>query len=73
MTVDETRLGKELEVARDARLGLAEDGGQVLDRELGLAQQRENAQPRPLARRLQRSQQHIDGKRNRGIHGAAFR
>ncbi len=42
-------LGQELEVARDARLRLAQDLGQVRDGQFGLEQQSQDAQPRLLA------------------------
>ena len=40
-------------MARDARLRLAEDVDQLGDRQLGLGQQRQQAQPRLLAGRLE--------------------
>ncbi len=65
VAVDEAGLGEELQVARDARLRLAEDGGEVLHRQLGLGQQRQDAQARALARGFQRGKDGIDGKRRR--------
>src|SRR5262249_33447825 len=47
-------LGQKLEMARNARLRLAQDGGEIRDGELGLEQQREDAQPRLLTGRLER-------------------
>ena len=47
-------LGQELEMAGDARLRLAQDVGQLRDRQLGLVEQRQDAQPRLLAGRLER-------------------
>ncbi len=51
--LDQAGLGQELEMARDARLRLAQDVGEVGDRELGLGEQRQDAQPRRLAGRLE--------------------
>src|SRR5439155_26718809 len=48
--VDETCLGQQLEMARDARLRLAQDLGEVGDRKVGFGEQRENAQARAFAR-----------------------
>ena len=50
MPLDEAGLGEELEMARDARLRLAEDVGQVRHRELALGKQREDPQPGLLGR-----------------------
>ncbi len=46
-------LGEQLEVARDARLRLAQDLGEVRHGELGLGQQRQDPQPGRLPGRLQ--------------------
>ena len=51
--LDQTGLGQQLEVARDARLRLAQDVGQVGDGQLGLGQQRQQAQARVLAGRFE--------------------
>ena len=51
---DETGFGHQLQMPADARLALAEDLGQVLDVQLGLGQQRQDAQARGLARREHR-------------------
>ena len=44
--LDQPGLGQQLEVARDARLRLAQDLGEVGDRQFGLGQQRQDAQAR---------------------------
>ena len=49
--LDQAGLGQQPQMARDARLRLAQDVGEVGDGELGLGEQREDAQPRRLARR----------------------
>lgn len=46
-------LAQKLEMARDTRLALADNFDQFADRELGLAQQQKQAQPRRVARRTQ--------------------
>ena len=51
--LDQAGLGQQLEMARDARLRLAQDVGQVGDGQFGLGQQRQHAQPRLLAGRLE--------------------
>jgi hypothetical protein len=44
--LDQAGLGEKPQMARNARLRLAQDGGEVGDRQLGFAQEREDAQPR---------------------------
>ena len=66
----EPRLGQELQVARHARLRLAEDGDEFADRELGLVEQAEDPQPRLLARRLEAREQCREGRMRSG--GARF-
>ena len=68
IAVDQPGLGQELAVAGDARLRLAEDGGEVLDRQLGLAEQRQHAEARRLARRLQGADQGIERQWRRHVH-----
>ena len=53
-------LGQQLEMARDARLRLAQNVGEVGDGELGLGQQRQHAQARLLAGRLERGVEGIE-------------
>ena len=49
----QARLGQQLQVAADARLALPQDARQVLDVELAVRQQDQQAQPRRLGHRLQ--------------------
>src|SRR5690606_37296111 len=61
---NEASVGEELEVARDARLALAENLGEILDRMLALAQKRQQAQPGAFPR----CAQHFDqGLRTRQL------
>jgi hypothetical protein len=46
---DQAGIEEELQVARDARLALPEDGGEVLDGEVAGREQRQDSQPRRLA------------------------
>ena len=48
-------------MARDARLRLAQDLGEVGDRQLGLGEQRQDAQPRVFARGLERLLSSLNG------------
>ncbi len=43
--LDQPRLGQEPQMARQPRLRLAQDFGEVGDRQFGLGEQRQNAQP----------------------------
>ena len=52
--LDQAGFGQQLEMARNARLRLAQDVGEVGDGQFGLGQQRQHAQPRLLAGRLER-------------------
>ena len=51
--LDQPGLDQQLEMARDARLRLAQDVGEVGDGQFGLGQQRQDAQARFLAGRLE--------------------
>ena len=62
IALDQPRLGQQPQMARDARLRLAQNVGQVGDGELGFAQQRQHAQTRFLARRLQRRIEGVKAK-----------
>ena len=53
------RLAQKLQMARDARLGLADDLDQLADRQLGLAQQQQQAQPGGVARGTQHGNQPV--------------
>ena len=59
-SVDQAGLGEEPQMARNPRLRLAQDGGEVRHRELGLGEQRENAQPGGLAGGLQRAVERLE-------------
>jgi hypothetical protein len=63
MTLDQVRLGEELEMARDAGLRLPQDFGQVGDGEFGLGQERKNAQPGAFGHRPQRVMHGLEGQR----------
>ena len=52
--LDQPGLGQQPQMARNARLRLAQDVGEVGDGQLGFGQQRQHAQARLLAGRLQR-------------------
>ena len=56
-------------MARDARLRLAQDVGEVGDRQLGLGQQRQDAQARRLAGGLERAVEVRERKVGRTGHG----
>ena len=51
--LDQPGFGQQLEMARDARLRLAQDVGEVGNGQFGLGQQRQDAQARLLTRRLE--------------------
>ncbi len=68
MALDQTRFRQKPQVTRDARLRLGEDGGQILDRQLGLAEERQDAQARCLARGLQSRDQRVHRERRSGVH-----
>ena len=59
---------RQLEMARDARLRLAENGDELAHRQLGLAEQADEPQARHLARRLEARQQRLEahGRRRAG-------
>ena len=52
--LDQAGFGQQPQVARNPRLRLAQDFGEIGDGQFRLGQQRQNAQPRGLARRLER-------------------
>ena len=62
--LDQPGLGQQLEMARDARLRLAQDLGEIGDGQFGLGQQRQDAQARLLAGGLERR---VEGRRNRAV------
>ncbi len=59
----ETSLDQKLQVARDARLRLAENGHKLAHRQFGRFQEAEDAQPRLLAGRLEAREQRRKGER----------
>ena len=59
----EPRLDQQPEMARDARLRLAENGDQFAHRQFGGFQQAEDAQPRLLAGRLEAREQSVKAER----------
>ena len=65
VALDQPRLDQQLEMARDPRLRLAQDVGEVGDRKLALDQQRQDAQARLLRRRPQDAQCFGEGDRCR--------
>ncbi len=68
--LDQAGLDQQLEMARDARLRLAQDVGEVGDGQLGLGHQRQDAQPRRLARRLEGGVEGVERQvGSRVIHG----
>ena len=62
MLVDDAGIGEQLEVAGDSRLRLAEDVGQVGDRELAVLEQGDDPQSRVLADRPQDEQCRVGGE-----------
>jgi hypothetical protein len=57
--VEQAGLREQLEMAGNAWLALAEDPGQVRDRQVGVGAQRQQAQPGRLRRRLQGREQFL--------------
>ena len=66
--LDQAGLGQQLEMARDARLRLAQDVGEVGDGQLGLGQQRQHAQARLLAGRLERRIEGVETELAGAVH-----
>ena len=62
MTLDQAGFRQQLEMARDARLRLAQDFGEVGDGQFGLGQQRKDAQPRALGHGPQRVMHSLEGQ-----------
>ena len=67
--LDQPGLGQQPQMPRDARLRLAQDVGEVGDRQLGLGQQRHDAQPRLLAGRLEGAVEGGERQLGRRSHG----
>ena len=68
--LDQAGLDQELEMARDARLRLAQDLGQVGHGQLGLGQQHQHAQPRVLARGLERGVEGVERQVGSSVMGS---
>jgi len=67
--LDQARLDQQSQMPRDAGLRLAQDLGQVGDRQFGLRQQHQNAQPRVLTRRFQGGVEGIERQTAGFTHG----
>ena len=65
LALGEAGFDQQFQMARDARLRLAENGDEFADRQLGLAEQADQPEPRHLARRLQARQQGVKANRRR--------
>ena len=65
LPLGEPGVDQQLQMARDARLRLAEDADEFADRQLGLAEQAEQAQPRHFAGGLEGGEQGVEGERER--------
>ena len=68
-TLDQPGLDQELEVARDARLRLPQNLGEIGHRQFGLAEQREDAQARLLAGGLEGGVEGVEWQVGRISHG----
>ena len=66
MAIDQTGLDQQLEMARDAGLGLSENGGQFRHRQFRLGQQCQQTQTRRLPRCFQRSDGLVKRQGGRG-------
>ena len=70
--LDQASLGEEAQMARQARLRLAQDLGEVGNRQLGLGDQRQDAQARGFPRCLEHGGQGWKGE-GLGVHGRPLR
>ena len=70
LALGEARFDQQLEMARDARLRLAENGDQFAHRQFGFAEQPDQAQARHFARRLKARQQRLEAHFCRSASGA---
>ena len=66
--LDEASFGQQLQMARDARLRLSQDVGQVGDGQFGFGQKRQDAQARLLAGRLEGGVEGIEAQRTARTH-----
>ncbi len=69
-TLDQARLGQKPQMPRQPRLRLAQDFGEIRNRQFGLRKQRQNAQSGRFAGRFQRRGQFGEGQRD-GCHRTA--
>src|SRR5262245_23975550 len=69
-TLDQTGFSQQLEMARNTRLRLAKDVGQVRHGQLGLGDQRKNPETRFFARGLEGGIEHVEAEPVAGAHGA---
>ena len=60
MALDEPRLGEKLQMARDARLRLAENSDEFADREFGLREKGEQAQARRFTGSFEPGEQAVE-------------
>ena len=71
--LDQPGLGQKLQMARNPRLRLPQNVGEVRHRQLGLGQERQNTQPRRLARSLERPVERGERQLSRRRHGLTSR
>ena len=71
--LDEAGLDEELEMARDARLRLAQDRHDLADRQLRLGEQRQKTQARLLSGGVQRRKRRVEGQFGDGLHERSVR
>ena len=68
--LDQPGFGEKPQMARNPRLRLAQDRGEVGDRQVGFAQERENAQPRGLGGGFKRRIERLERQVGRCGHNA---
>ena len=71
--LDEAGLDEELEMARDARLRLAQDRHDLAHRQLRLGEQRQKTQARLLSGGVQRRERRVEGQFGDGLHERSVR
>ena len=70
MALDQAGFGQQLQMARDARLRLAENRDEFADRQFGLGEQSEKAQPRGFAGGGQGGEDDVERRVLRLRHGS---